>query len=611
MAWVNIRHFKTGMVNAIEYALRMAKEGASCHSSCGTQNPDKVAKVWKSVQDIHNYKGVNKYVVIKQSFSIEDGKKASLEKLKDIGKVTAESLFPSHHFIVGQHTDTKNIHNHIVINIVNTETGKQIPNKFKNYHELKGISNKITKEKGLSVIEEKEKIKVEKGKYDLEKQRKKIGRYAYVKDLKQKADLAKELSLGFNEYSSLLGTFGIKIRVEKDNVSYLYPDKKRPIRGEKLGDSYARINLAKEFIKNEEKFRNNPELRKSILGEVQKTKDAKSYVLSSKEQEEFKKSVEKFTSKARRKEKYMTPSEKNLGRIDFPVSEIDKAKKSSILNYAKENKIGLVTDDNGRTVLKGREHIVVQNYSWFNTKNKTTGNIIDFVAINENVSFIKAVSKINNNPRIALLENHFHIKKMEYKSFHIPKEKKMNKAKALEQVTRLFKNKGWNTDSISPLMKRNQLQVDKKGNIRLFGEDDNKGAYEFYQDHEKKWQKQKLGGFSNHFFKDFGNSKKGTLFLDPFSFIKKIQKSDFRKGEKSQSVLALMEMKLEVIDRFVTENKQMTELNIHLPKGRKPNKFQLDFISSLSARYKDFGLNINISNDVDRSMSRGLDIDFP
>lgn len=610
MAWNHIRGYKGGMLGAIEYALRMTQEGAKSHSSASTNDPKEVATVWKAEQDFHDYKGKTKYYVVKQSFSVEDGKKASLGELADIGRKTAEKLFPNHQFVVGQHIDTNNIHNHIIFNVVNSETGKIINNKYENRNKLIKISDELCKAKGLSVIQENEKTKVEKGKYDLEKQRKKIGRYAYVKDLKQKADLAKELSLDFKEYSSLLDTFGIKIRVEKDNVSYLYPDKKRPVRGEKLGEPYERVNLSKQFIKNEEKFRSNPELRQSILGRVDKAKNSKDYVLNAKEQEEFKKSVEKFTSKARRKEKYMSLSEKDLGRISFPVNEIKKAKGKSILNYAKENKIGLVTDDNGRTVLKGREHIVVQNYSWYNSKNKTTGNIIDFVAINENLSFIKSISKINNNPRIALLENHFHIKNMEYKSFHVPKDKKMNKAKALEHVTRLFKNKGWNTDSISPLMKKNQLQVDKKGNIRFFGENDDKGAYEFYQDHNKDWQKQKLGGFNNHFFKDFGSSKKGTLFLDPFAFINHAQKSDFKKAEKSQIVLALMEMKPEAVDRFVTENKQMTELNVHFPKGKTPNKLQLEFISSLSARYKDFGLSINVSNDIDRSMSRDLDIDF-
>jgi hypothetical protein len=606
VAWVNIRHFKSGMINSIEYALRMAIEGVPCHSSCGTLDPKEIASVWDSVQKLHNYKGVNKFVVIKQSFSVEDGQKASLERFKDIGKETAERLFPYHHFIVGQHTDTNNIHNHIVLNIVNTETGKQIPNKFKNYHNLKDISNEITKENGLSVIQEKEKKRVDKEKYDLEKQRKKVGRYAYVKDLKQKADLAKELSLDFKEYSSLLGAFDIKIRVEKDNISYLYPDKKRPIRGEKIGDSYERKNLAKEFIKNEEKFRKNPDLRKSILGETNKIKDSKDYVLSIKEQGEFKKSVENFTSKARRKEKYMSPSEKDLGRINFPVREIEQAKSKSILNYAKENKIGLVKDDNGRSVLKGREHVVVQNYSWYNTINKTTGNIIDFVAINENVSFTKAISKINNNPRIALLENHFHIKKMEYKSFHVPKDRKMNKTNALEQVARLFKDKGWSMDSISPLMKRNQLQVDKKGSIRLFGENEDQGTFKFYQDQNKKWQKQNLGDFNNHFLKNFGKSKKGTVFLDPFDFLSQAKKKDFSKAEKSQSLLVLMDMKPEVIDHFLAENKHVTELNVHFPNGRPTTNRQVDFLSALRTRYKDLDLSISVSSDFDRSEGREI-----
>jgi hypothetical protein len=603
MAWNHIRGFKSGMLDAIEYALRMTNEGAKSFSSTPSLNPKEIAKVWRGEQGYHRCNTSKKYYVVKQSFSVEDSKNFSLEELSDIGKKTAEKIFPNHHFVVGQHIDTKNVHNHIIFNVVNTKTGKVINNKYENRKRLLKISDELCKAKGLSVIEKNETPKLEKGKYDLEKQRKKIGRYAYVKDLKQKADLARELSIDFNEYASFLDTFDIKIRVEKDNVSYLYPSKKRAIRGEKLGDNYERAGLVKEFIKNDERFRGNPELRTSIQGKT-------SSFSGLKDQEEYKKSVENFISKARRKEKYMSPSEKGLERISFPIGEIEKAKSSGLFKYAKDNKIGLVIDSNGRTVLKGREHIMIQNYSWYNTNNKTTGNIIDFVAINENVSFIKAVAKINNNPRIALLEKHFHIKKMDYKSFHIPQEKKMNKAKAAEQAMRLFKSKGWNTESISPLMKRNQLQVDKKGSIRLFGENDDQGTFEFYQDHNKKWQKQKLGDFNNHFLKSFGKSKKGTVFLDPFNFLSQAKKKDFSKAEKNQSLLVSMDMKPEAIDHFLAENKHVTELNVHFPNGKPATNRQVDFLSALRTRYKNLDLSISISNDFDRSEGRVLDINL-
>lgn len=610
MAWNHIRGFRSGMQGAIEYALRMVKDGAAFHSSVGSSEPKEIASIWKADQKLHNYKGAKKYYVVKQSFSIEDGKRSSLEDLKEVGRKTAEKLFPNHDFVVGQHTDTKNIHNHIIFNIVNNETGRIINNKYENRNRLMEISDKLCKEKGLSVIQPEEKLKVEKGKYDLEKQRKKIGRYAYVKDLKQKADLAKELSIDFKEYSSFLGAFDIKIRVEKDNISYLYPDKKRPIRGEKVGDAYERSNLTKDFIKNEERFRTNPKLRESFQSEMDKVKSNKNYVFTSEERKEFLKSVENFTSKGRREQRYMSPSEKDLGRIEFPESEIKKAKSNSIIDYANKKKIGLVKDDKGKTVLKGREHISVQNYSWKNNKNGTRGNIIDFVAIDKNVSFIKAVSILNDNPRLTLLEEHHKIKKMEYKSFHIPKDKRMNKEKAISHIGKLFYQKGWDSQTISPLMKRGQLQVDKKGRIFLFGESNDKGAYEFYQDHNKKWQKQEHGKLFSSFFKSLSSSKKGTLFLDPFSFMSQVKKNDLTQKESSKSILSLMKLNVEEVDRFVAEYKNMTELNIFLPKDKKLKGFQIEFISTLKDRYKSFGMSINISDDIGKSTSRDIDINF-
>ena len=86
------------------------------------------------------------------------------------------------------------------------------------------------------------------------------------------ADLAKELSIDFNEYSAFLGAFDIKVRVEKDNISYLYPDKKRPVRGEKLGDNYERKSLTNYLLKMRICIEINQNLELLFLGKLIKLK---------------------------------------------------------------------------------------------------------------------------------------------------------------------------------------------------------------------------------------------------------------------------------------------------------------------------------------------------
>ena len=71
-----------------------------------------------------------------------------------------------------------------------------------------------------------------------------------------------------------------------------------------------------------------------------------------------------------------------------------------------------------------------------------------------------------------------------------------------------------------------------------------------------------------------------------------------------------MKLNVEEVDRFVAENKNMTELNIFLPKGKKLKGFLIGFISTLKDRYKSFGMSINTSDDIGKSTSRDIDINF-
>ena len=90
------------------------------------------------------------YVHIIQSFSVDDD--LTGEKSHEIGERLLES-FKGFQGVVATHTDRQHIHNHIVLNSVNFETGLKWQQSKKDLQALKALSDELCKEYGLSVVE--------------------------------------------------------------------------------------------------------------------------------------------------------------------------------------------------------------------------------------------------------------------------------------------------------------------------------------------------------------------------------------------------------------------------------------------------------------------------
>ena len=86
-----------------------------------------------------------------QSFAEDDN--LTPEEAHQIGLEFAEKAWPGFEVVVATHTDTHCIHNHFVINSVNSETGYKYRTNKKHLEELRKISDGICLEHGLSIIE--------------------------------------------------------------------------------------------------------------------------------------------------------------------------------------------------------------------------------------------------------------------------------------------------------------------------------------------------------------------------------------------------------------------------------------------------------------------------
>lgn len=75
------------------------------------------------------------------------------EQALEIAKAFVEEYLPGYEVVIGTHVDKVHIHNHILFNSVNAETGRKYDNTIKNYYsQIRRISDRLCKERGLSVI---------------------------------------------------------------------------------------------------------------------------------------------------------------------------------------------------------------------------------------------------------------------------------------------------------------------------------------------------------------------------------------------------------------------------------------------------------------------------
>jgi len=462
---------KKPLLQAIKYAQKCVEDGAPIRTNYFDKDPEAFYKTILVNHKNHNYQSNKKHMGIVISYTPQDYNKVGWAGLLTHAEKVVQKKYPNHYFIIGAHNDTDTPHVHLVIDKVNMVTGELIKNKF-NRDQLRAVSDNYAKEMGIGVIKSKE-IKLDKDERLIinKKESKSAGKLPYIKDMKQKADFALTVATDYSEYASLLDQFGIKIRIEEKNISYLYPDRKKMTRGRSLGESYNKEGLVTKFLSNQEKFKDSPAVKKVFLERF-----------NEKTQEKWsghsKKSLQDFKSLSRRKMRIFVPSDESLKRIDYPRRLINQAKEKSILKYAKENSIKLEKGKNGKLKLKGRPYVEVQEFSWTNGKNKTKGNIIDFVAYHKNVSYMKAIEIITGDKRAKVLNKNFNFKGLEYKSFHIPKDKRMKESGGKKLLQSFLKSKNTkHSGKIDYFLKQDKIQVSGQGIIRLLSEKDEQNAF--------------------------------------------------------------------------------------------------------------------------------------
>lgn len=225
---------------AINYAEKRAEEksGLNC-------DVDYAKSAFKQTRALYGKEdGIQAHTII-QSFKPGE---VTPEQCNQLGLELAEKIAPNHQVAVYTHTDKDHIHNHIVINSINLETGKKYQSNKQQRELVKLQNDEICRKNGLSVPErDTAKLRYTQAESALLDK----GKTSWKDELRENIEQAKAHTSNFKDFSEHLEQKGISFKVRGKNVSYKPENVNKWVRGKTLGQDYDKGALEYEFESKE------------------------------------------------------------------------------------------------------------------------------------------------------------------------------------------------------------------------------------------------------------------------------------------------------------------------------------------------------------------------
>lgn len=429
---------------------------------------------------------------IVQSFSEADSKLLAPHSYAEIGEGLVKSQFPGHQFVVVTHTDTNQIHNHIIVNPVHGENGKKILNKFRVLYDLRDASDRLSTERGLSVIESQSILKWD-AHTDEVRAIKKRGGFSWVIDLKEKCDFARQFSTSFDEYAGILNQFGIEVKVEKKNIQYFYPGHKQKRGGTKgLGHKYTKEGLIGHFRDNYEKF--------FELGFKTKPIDEMNFS-----------DHWKFH---RGNEHYLIPDYRIKDSV-LPMEVFKKLNELDLVQFCKDREISLSKNEDGTYSLDERPYIKLLEHGWFQSQRGTNGTQLEFLSYLKEEDFLTVLKESDSSGRIAKLAEHITIGKPSFQAFYL--SKLAEKDEFLEQK-RLAQKLGFSASAVSSWLKKSKVRFYPNDRLKVYARNFNNVSLTFHKLADQ-WVCRKHRGINQLLYSSLSKQKKSILIVDPINLL--------------------------------------------------------------------------------------------
>ncbi len=190
---------------------------------------------------------------IVQSFSADEldpTTPGNWQRANDLGVELAEKLYPDYQTAVYTHIDGQNhvLHNHIIVNKVNLETGHKLRERpGEAVERARQINDRLAEREHWQVI-----TPVREHQSKTEQDLTKKGQYSYMHDLRGRIDstMADTAISDFKTFSAVLAKSGVNVSIRGKSVSYAFLDanhKQRRARGQRLGADYDKEAILSEL----------------------------------------------------------------------------------------------------------------------------------------------------------------------------------------------------------------------------------------------------------------------------------------------------------------------------------------------------------------------------
>lgn len=201
------------------------------------------ANLWEKAQTSES----RKYYHFKLAFDIADNQKGlTPQKVMEMTEKLVDKCFPNSECVMSVHTDKEHLHSHIIVNSVCFNTGKMLQISPQKYTRMKDYANQISEQYGFSIVDFRKPSKVRQS--TAERQIISKGGTSWKEELREVIDLAKRNTSNMVDFKKFLNNYGVTLSINTEkSISYLHPEKKQAIRGERLGADYTKGAILNEF----------------------------------------------------------------------------------------------------------------------------------------------------------------------------------------------------------------------------------------------------------------------------------------------------------------------------------------------------------------------------
>lgn len=206
------------------------------------------------VRQLHNQtKESNQVLRITQSFALDELNpkvQKDWQKANDLGVELAENLYPNHQSAVYTHLDGKNhvLHNHIIVNKVNLETGKKLrEQKGESVQRAREMNDRLASRENWHILEPPKERQTETEKELIAK-----NEYSYMDDLRERINKSlQDISVSsYETFKERLSDNGVILSERGQTFSYAFLDannKQRRAREARLGSDFGRETILHEL----------------------------------------------------------------------------------------------------------------------------------------------------------------------------------------------------------------------------------------------------------------------------------------------------------------------------------------------------------------------------